>query len=74
MAEAAIPKVVSYGDVVLRGPVTDWAWRKARASGRLRPLKPLFSYGRDKYLAAHVEEVFGLPGGTVGEPARSAGG
>lgn len=59
-------RIVSYGDVVVRsGCVTRHAWRKALKSGALRPLKMGFEYGRMKFLASHVEEVFGLPAGTV---------
>lgn len=60
-------RIVSYGDVVVRsGMVTDYAWRKASRSGKLKPLKMGFAYGRRKFLASHVERVFGLPIGTLG--------
>ena len=59
-------RIVSYGDVVVRsGCVTRYAWRKALKEKALRPLKMGFEYGRMKFLASHVEEVFGLPAGTV---------
>lgn len=56
--------IVGHGDVVVRsGLVTDYAWRKAMREGRLKPLRPKFEYKRLKYLASHVERVFGLPAG-----------
>lgn len=58
-------RIVSYGDVVTRGPVTDYAWRQATRQGKLKPLVMRFEYKRRKFLASHVEEVFALPAGTL---------
>lgn len=59
-------RVVSYGDVVVRsGMVTDYAWRQAARRGALKPLKVRFAYKRRKYLASHVERVFGLTEGSL---------
>jgi hypothetical protein len=58
--------LVEKKDVTARmGLVTRYAWQKARDAGKLRPVKTAFEYGRNKYLARHVEEVFGLPAGSV---------
>lgn len=63
--------VVEKKDVVVRaGLVTRYAWQLARKRGALKPLETAFEYGRNKYLAAHVEEVFGLPKGAVSGMAR----
>lgn len=66
MDRGGMDRVVSYGDVVVRsGMVTDYAWRQAARSGALKPLKVRFAYKRRKYLASHVELVFGLPDGSL---------
>lgn len=60
--------IVGMKDVTVRlGLVSRYAWLKAHREGALRPLKMRFKFGRNKYLADHVEQVFGLPKGSVRE-------
>jgi hypothetical protein len=59
--------IVGKKDTLRMGLVSRFLWEKAYKAGKLKPLRMKIACGRNRYLAAHVEEVFGLPKGSVGK-------
>jgi hypothetical protein len=62
--------IVGKKDVLRLGVVSRYMWEKAYREGVLKPVRMKVKCGRNRYLAEMVEQVFGLPKGSVARSER----